>query len=213
MTRPDTFTEVEAVSDDIVIPRLSVGAALKDMKHEVRLFTPALLITHGRFDRDPVKEFDARFPPEKTTARPFVIDLQRENEFFFRGLGVVSLNAAARPINWDKRLYGIDASRADECFEFLGGIAFSDPKTNYYASVFSYDLRVQDPTSKISMPLTVKVFCVLANSFIAYFANDYVAPRAVKRATTKEFNISNFAAADSLLVNQVTDDPLKMRDE
>lgn len=213
MKRPDTFTEVESLSNDVEVPRLCVSDALRGMQHEVRLFTPALLVTHGGFDRDPVREFDARFPAERADERPFVIDLQRDDEFFFRGLGVVGLSCHKRPPNWDKRLYAIVSSRADECFEFLNGIAFSDPKRGYYASVMSYDLKIKDPTTKIQTVLDVKIFGVLANSFIAYIADSFDTPRAVKVPVGAGFNISNFVPTDGLLVNPFDDDPLKMRDQ
>lgn len=213
MDRPDTFTEVAAVRGDIEVPRLCVSDALRGMQRAVRLFTPALLVTHGGFDRDPVREFDARFPAERPDDRPFIIDLQHDNEFFFRGLGVVGLSCHKRPPNWDKRLYAISAPRADECFEFLNGIAFSDPKRAYYASVLSYDLRIQDPTSKIDTALDVKVFGVMSNTFIAYLSNDYEKPRALKVPMTANLNIGTIVPLDGLLINPFDDDPLKMRDQ
>lgn len=212
MDRPNTFTEVEAVPGDFEVPRLCVSDALRGMKSEVRLFTPALLITHGGFDRDPVREFDARFPAETADARPFVIDLQRDHEFFFRGLGVVGLDCHKKPINWDKRLYAIIESRAEECFEFLGGIAFSAPHRGYYANALSYDLTIKDPTSKTTAGLTVKIFGVLANTFVAYMQNDFVAPRAIKVPITGPVNFGMLPDTN-LSVNPVSDDdPLNMRD-
>lgn len=212
MDRPKTFTEVDAVTGDFEVPRLCVSDALRGMKNEVRLFTPALLITHGGFDRDPVREFDARFPAETADARPFVIDLQRENEFFFRGLGVVTLACHKKPINWDKRIYAIHVDRAEECFDFLNGIAFSAPDRGYYANALSYDLKIKDPTSKIVASLDVKIFGVLANNFVAYMANDFVAPRAVKIPISGPVNFGMLPGSN-LSINPVDDDdPLKMRD-
>lgn len=213
MKRPDAFTEVESLSNAVEVPRLCVSDALRGMQHRVKLFTPALLITHGGFDRDPVREFDERFPAERHEDRPFVIDLQRDDEFFFRGLGVVGLSCHKRPPNWDKRLYAITAARADECFEFLNGIAFSAPTRGYYASVMSYDLKIKDPTTKTRAVLDVKVFGVLANSFIAYLADSFITPQAVKVAVGAGFNINNFMPNAGLIVNAYDDDPLKMRDQ
>jgi hypothetical protein len=213
MDRPNTFTEVAVVTSDFEVPRLCVSDALRGMKNEVRLFTPALLITHGGFDRDPVREFDARFPAEKAEARPFVIDLQRDHEFFFRGLGVSGLDCHKRPINWDKRLYAISAERAEECFEFIGGIAFSDPHRGYYANALSYDLKIKDPTAKIVSSLDIKIFGVLANTFVAYMQNDFVAPRAIRVPINGPVNFG-LLPGTNLSVNPVSDDdPLKMRDQ
>ena len=213
MERPKTFTEVGAISGEVDIPRLCVSDALRGMKNAVRLFTPALLVTHGGFDRDPVQEFDARFPAESADERPFVIDLQRDSEFFFRSLGVVGLNCHRRPVNWDKRLYAITASRAETCFEFLGGIAFSAPDRGYYANVLSYDLRIKDPTAKIVTALDIKVFGVLANNFVAYLSNDFDAPRAFKIKIAANTNITGIVPSKNLLYNPSDDDPLKMRDQ
>lgn len=212
MERPKTFIDVAPVAADFEVPRLCVSDALRGMKNEVRLFTPALLITHGGFDRDPVREFDARFPADTADLRPFVIDLQREHEFFFRGLGVVRLDCHKKPINWDKRIYAIAASRAEECFEFLGGIAFSAPDRGYYANALSYDLKIKDPTSQIVSSLDVKIFGVLASNFVAYIRNDFVAPRAVKFPISGPVNFG-MLPGDNLIISPVDDDPLKMRDQ
>lgn len=212
MQRPDTFIEVDAITNSAEIPRLSVGDALRELKHEVRLFTPALLVTHGNFDRDPVMEFDARFPPSNADDRPFVIDLNRDNEFFFRGLGVVGLSCHKRPPNWDKRLYAITESRAETCFEFLNGIAFSNAKTGYYASTMSYDLKIKDPTTTAVSALTVKIFGVMSNSFVAYVLDEFVAPRAVKMPITPNFKLGAVLPHSNLFTNALSDDPLKMRD-
>lgn len=211
MDRPSTFTEVDVVTGDFEIPRLCVSDALRGMKNEVRLFTPALLITHGGFDRDPVREFDARFPADTADERPFVIDLQREHEFFFRGLGLRGLSCHKRPINWDKRLYAISAKRADECFEFLGGIAFSAPNAGYYANVLSYDLEINDPTTKFATMLSVKIFGVLASNFVAYIVDEPVMPRAIKIPISNPADFGHIPGAN-LIISPVDDDPLNMRD-
>lgn len=213
MQRPDTFTEADVVSNSVEVPQICVSDALRGMQQQVRLFTPALLVTHGRFDRDPVREFDARFPATNAEERPFVIDLKKDHEFFFRGLGVFGLSCHKRPPNWDKRLYAIAASRADECFEFLNGIAFSLPTDGYYASVLSYDLKIKDPTTKTFSALDVKVFGVVSNTFVAYLANDFVAPRAIKRNITTNFNLGAVVPKENLFFNLNDEDPLNMRDQ
>lgn len=213
MERPDTFKEVDAVSGEIEIPRLCVSDALRGMKQEVRLFTPALLVTHGRFDRDPVQEFDVRFPAERPDERPFVIDLTKDNERFFTGLGIRRISGHRRLVNWDKRLYAIVESRAEDCFNFLGGIAFSLPSENYYASVLSYDLQIKDPTAKVPTALTVKIFGVFANTFVAYVADTFVAPQVVTNSGATGYNISSFLPNNNLLFMPFDDDPMKMRDQ
>lgn len=166
MKRPDTFQEIEAVTNADAIQQISCSEALRNRGKTFCLFTPALLITHGGFDRDPVQEFDARYnlPPDY---RPFCIQLRKDDERFFDGLGVVQIPGHPK-VNWDQRLYAIDEEYAGDCFEFIGGIAFSDPKRGFFANVMSYDLVIPDPTSRRREFLTVKIFGVLANTFVAY---------------------------------------------
>jgi len=212
MERPDTFIEVEVADPTIAIPRLCVSDALRGLAHSVRLFTPALLLTHGGFDRDPVREFVFRAEIEKPDERPFVIDLKRDHERFFTGLGAAPLRPGGRPVNWDQRLYAVPEQHADDCFSFLGGLAFSNPAQNFYASTLSYDLQICDPTSTVKAPLTVKIFGVLANTFVAYIETAFFAPRPVKRIGATGFKLSDVIPAQNLLFTPVDDDPLKMRE-
>jgi hypothetical protein len=169
MSRPDSFREIESVTNADAIRQLSCSEALRNTGRKLRLFTPALLVTHGGFDRDPVQEFDARYGlPEKY--RPVCIQLKQDNERFFEGLGVHALPGRA-PVNWDQRLYAIDEQHHADCFDFIGGISFSDPRRNFFASVLSYDLLIPDPTSRRMEFLQVRVFGVLANTFAAYLQN------------------------------------------
>jgi hypothetical protein len=167
MDRPASFQEVEAIVGAPAIPQISCAEALRNKGANFQLFTPALLFTHGGFDRDPVIEFDARYDLP-ANYRPFCVQLQRDSERFFEGLGLKALPPQRRPANWDQRLYAIDEKYAADCFGFLGGIAWSDPRTNLFASVMSYDLPLPDPTSRVNEFLTVKVFGVLGNTFVAY---------------------------------------------
>ena len=112
MKRPDTFTEVEAITSADAIQAISCSEALRRREKPLVLFTPALLFTHAGFDRDPVVEFDARFPAESRDLRPFCIDLKGD-DVFFRGLGVMPSPGRVTPVNWDKRIYGIDADRKE----------------------------------------------------------------------------------------------------
>lgn len=168
MHRPATFTEIENITNADEIRQLSCAEALRSTGRDLVLFTPALLLTHGGLDRDPVMEFDARYNLPGDQYRPFVVDLKRDHERFFDGLGLHPLPGRTQPVNWDRRLYAIDKEYAGDCFEFIGGMCWSDPKTGFFAEVMSYDLVIPDPTSKLGELLTVKVFGVLANRLIAY---------------------------------------------
>ena len=155
MDRPKVFTQVEEVTHADSISRLSLSDVLNNRDRPLTLFTPALLITHGGFDRDPVVEFDARFPADNKDFRPFFTEV-RDPQTFFSGLGFAAL-PGRKPVAWDKRLYCIAKERADECFSFIGGIAFSNPKTGFFANVFSYDATIPDPTSDRGQYLDIKV--------------------------------------------------------
>ena len=166
MTRPSTFQPVEPITNADAVRQISCAEALRNKGKKFCLFTPALLITHGGFDRDPVQEFDARYnlPPDY---RPFCIQLKKDSERFFDGLGVVQIPGHPK-VNWDQRLYAIDEEYAGDCFEFIGGIAFSDQSRGVFANTMSYDLLIPDPTSRKHEVLSVKIFGVLANTFVAY---------------------------------------------
>lgn len=213
MDRPSSFRQIDAVSSAEDIVRLSCADVLNNRERPVALFTPALLITHGGFDRDPVIEFDALFPAANRDEKPFYTELKKDNEFFFSGLGLKAFPNRSRPVNWDKRLYCIDQSRAEECFGFISGIAFSDPKTGFFASVFSYPIRIPDPTSSRNQFLDVTVFGVLSNTFVAALearTNKPAIARKIKMATPNAG--IEFLAARKIVTSFDGTDPLKMRE-
>ncbi|NDC55228.1 MAG: hypothetical protein EBZ69_00070 [Alphaproteobacteria bacterium] len=213
MNRPDSFKQIDDIRDAEPILRRSLSDVLNAREKPLALFTPALLITHGGFDRDPAFEFNARFPAESPDLKPFYTELQREEEFFFRGLGRVALPGFAKPVAWDKRLYCIDASRAEECFSFIGGIAFSNPKTGMFASVFSYDTSIPDPTSFSRQWLQVKIFGVVSNSFVVFLEERGMKPPQARRIDMSSASASvSFLRQKGLLSSFTEDDPLKMRD-
>lgn len=213
MARPASFQQVDNVTAADDIARLSCADVLSQRANPLTLFTPALLVTHGGFDRDPVIEFDARFPADHADLRPFFIQLQRGDEAFFSGLGQAPVSGG-RMINWDRRLYCIDASRAEDCFAFIGGIAFSNPKTGFFASVFSYDLAIPDPTSRRNQFLPVKIFGVAANSFVSLIEHRIGnRPRARQIKMTSADATMTFLRDRSLITNFDGTDPLNIRDE
>lgn len=218
MKRPDTFTAIDPVTHADSISTVSCAEVLRRREKPVALFTPALLFTRCRFDRDPVVEFDAYMPAPSTDLRPFCVDLNADRaEWFFHGLGVMPAPGKSRPVNWDKRLYLIDETRASDCFGFLSGIAYSDPKTNFFASTFSYDLVIPDPTSKLRETLTVKVFGVISNTFVAYLDYSRFSPRSVPEVqvvyTHDPQLVLNSIAGKDVTTTFTGEDPLTMRDD
>lgn len=214
MSRPDSFREVEHITGADPVPLLSCSDVLRQRDRPVSLFTAALLFTHGGFDRDPVIEFDARYPAESADLRPFGIDLRRDHEFFFRGLGIQPPPGRQTPVNWDKRLYAIDSSREEECFGFLGGISFSHPKTGFFGNSFSYNILIPDPTSSTGDILSVRVFGVYSNVFIAMLLEQFNKPAIARRVTTPANGmLPDLLRGSNVITGYTGEDPLNMRDQ
>lgn len=181
--------ELGQTNDINPIEAVSCSGALSRIPGGVVLFTPALLVTHAGFDRDPVQEFDSLFPAEKSDERPFIVDLVNPNEVFFTGLGVKTTLGAKRPVNWDRRLYAIAKSREQECNAFFGGIYWLDRATSFHANSFKYTITIPDPTSKRKPAETidVNVFGVVSNKFVAYIEEQMLGPAKARKVGTAVF--------------------------
>lgn len=212
MTRPDSFKQVSAVTGTDGVQVLSCADALRQRGAPLALFTPAILFTHGGFDRDPVIEFDARFPAEQPDLRPFCVDLKKDNEFFFEGLGVSPPPGLQKPVNWDKRLYAIAESRAEECFAFLRGIVYSNPRQGFYGSAFSYALDISDPTSLKNDRLLVTVIGTITNHTVSFLAPRPTDRPILRQSKTVDGQLPAVLRGQSVITNFTGDDPLKMRD-
>lgn len=181
--------ELGQTNDINPIEAVSCSGALSRIPGGVLLFTPALLVTHAGFDRDPVQEFDSLFPAEKKDERPFIVDLVNPTEVFFTGLGVRITPDIKKPINWDRRLYAIAKSREAECNAFFGGIYWLDRVTNFHASSFKYTITIPDPTSKRNPieTIDVNVFGVTSNKFVAYIEEQIRGPARARRVSASVF--------------------------
>ena len=213
MKRPDTFVQIDEVIGADSIAPLSCADAFSRREHPLVLFTAALLFTHGGFDRDPVVEFDARFPAESKDLRPFFVDLARDKERFFSGFGVMPAPNRPRAVNWDKRLYCIDHRRKEECFEFLGGIAYSNQRTHVFASSFMQTVLIPDPTSRTGQTLEVHVAGVMSNKFVVYVEPQFNGPAVARQISTAHPHLippSIYKAG--LMAGFNGKDPLDMRD-
>lgn len=188
MDRPDTFVQVDAVTGADSVAPISCADAFSQRENPLVLFTPALLFTRGGFDRDPVIEFDARFPASSRDMRPFSVDLARDSERFFRGFGAMPAPGRPRVVNWDKRIYAIDQRRQEECFEFLGGIAYSDPKKQWFANSFLHTVTIPDPTSKTGQILDVHVVGVISNKIVVYVEPQLNAPAVVRQISADKLH-------------------------
>jgi hypothetical protein len=174
--------KIDTVKDGILPQRLSVSDVLRNSDKDFLLFTPALLMTHGGFDRDPVVEF-ASYYSEFSSARTACIDLCNDHEFFFRGLGIRFAPNTNKPINWDKRLYAVPKSAAEDCFAFLAGICWANSATGFFAYSVPHTIEILDPTAASAVALTVHAFGVAANNFVAYL-DPKTSPASVRVIST-----------------------------
>jgi len=212
MKRPDTFADVFNVTGADDIPVLSCADALQQRGNLV-LFTPALLFTHGGFDRDPVIEFDARFPAAAHEQRPFCVDLRKDTEFFFEGFPVMPAPGSTVPVNWNQRVYAIDQQRAEDCFAFLGGISYSNSDIGFFGSAFSYALDIADPTSKKHDRLVVNIFGAMTNSFLAYLEPRSTNVPIVRCPKTVDGKLPKIFHGQTVFSGFTGEDQITMRDE
>lgn len=145
---------------------------LRDMAVDFEFFTTAVICTAGRFDRDPVVEFNRVYQDSSAAELPFAIDYV---DPFFRGLGIGL--CAGSPVNWDHRIYGIIRERWELCRDMIAGIAIMDSKSGFYARVNFYEIQLVDlPAMKkqavvnIVPTISLTVFGVSSTSAFSYLA-------------------------------------------
>jgi len=112
---------------------------LAEMAQEFEFFTTAVICTAGRFDRDPLEEFNRLHPSDNPAELPFVLDYV---DPFFAGLGIGL--CAGRPVNWDHRLCGIVRERWDLLRNTVAGMAVMERATNFYGRVNFYEMQMLD---------------------------------------------------------------------
>lgn len=179
------------------------ATTLSAMTRDFAFFTPALILTHGGFNRDPLREFNAYHPVDTDEERPFAVDAGRP---FFQGLGIMPL-PHGEVVNWDHRLYGIIRSRWDELQGFLGSLAWYNPRKYHFARVMHYALIIVDPTAMartaplvLDVPtMTITVFGVSTNRGIHYLAPATDPPRTRAYPHTRPADQRIVAEAESVL--------------
>lgn len=113
---------------------------LRDLTRDFVLFTPALINTHGHFDRDPVQEFQRLHPSANLDDAVFCLDSDWP---LFQGIGQGLLVGA--PVNWDHRIYGVTKARWPLCRDFITAIGIVSRKRQFYARIAWHDLVIVDP--------------------------------------------------------------------
>jgi hypothetical protein len=175
---------------------------LGEMSEECVFFTPALLVTHGRLDRDPMREFNALLPASVPEAAPFAVD--SSGAPFFTGLGETAFDGET--IRWDYRLYGICRERWPECLRYLGSVAMYDTKCYHYARAVHYELRIVDSTALGQLRmlrdlpiLAITVFGVSTNRNLVYLAPAVDPPRTLPHVALREPDEAIVREAEAVL--------------
>jgi hypothetical protein len=214
MKRSAAFREVEHIVDADAIAVVPLADALRQRTADFFLFTPALLTTHSEFDRDPVIEFAVRMPANSADLRPFCVDLTRDKEFFFSGLGSRPSPRTSKVINWDRRLYCIDATRKEECISFFGGILFSNPASGVFGRSFYYEITLQDPTVRKYAALSVGVVGVRTNKYVAFLHPRLHGPARVVVTPVEKLHLCPSYIIDACALSGPSDsDPLRLRED
>lgn len=156
--------------DDDRVAGLPTHQTLVDMAAEFEFFTPALICIAGRFDRDPVVEYNRQFPRIDEVERPFYVDYSMA---FFEGLGDGFV--AGQPVNWDRRIYGVRRSRWEHLRDTLAGIAIKHTPSKFFAKIGFYEMPLVDPYALKKMPVvdklptvTITVFGVSSNKLFTW---------------------------------------------
>jgi len=181
----------------------SQAATLQDLVEDgVVLFTPALVTTHGGFDRDPVVEFARTVSTTDPDILPFVIDSEFQ---FFEGLGLGLLPGSPLPVNWNNRLYGVNEETWPELKNMMENIAWYDPKRYNFGQVGSHELTIVDPHALArgfvaEIPsVTITVFCVSALRGFYYINPATDPPRTLPTVVTNPPDPALVAEAQSVL--------------
>lgn len=119
--------------------------SLYEMRADFRFFTPALLITHGSFDRDPVGEY-IQHHGNDAAGGPFCVDADMP---FFAGLPAAMLGRPpfAELVDWNCRMYAVHKDRWEDLRDFIAGITISDRNRSFVARIGYYSMSVVDVTS------------------------------------------------------------------
>lgn len=160
--------------------RVAKVSTLGDMRADGYVFfTPALIITHGLFDRDPVIEFNRTHQTNDESDRPFHVDSEYP---FFQALGKSLVQGDL--VDWDHRLYGVHETHWAQLRDFIAAIAIYDPKRYHYAKIGFHNLKIVDPTAlhanRVSAELPtidIWVFFVSAYRYFAWMAPAKDPPR------------------------------------
>lgn len=119
-----------SVSRESFLAELAKGATLSDLARDFVFFTPALLHTHARLDRDPVGEF-----VQESTSQPLIAGVPSSSPIF-SGLRL------AGDSYWNHIVMAVDRGHWNKLSAFLAGLVINDTsrKVHYKSTLHSLEI-------------------------------------------------------------------------
>lgn len=157
--KPVTIQPDQVSSPTREQPQVGTADTLTKLAREYEFFTPALICLLGRFDRDPVVEFNHHMPDPDAALQPFELDLDKPLFDLPPGL------LAGRAVQWSRRLYGIHRERWPDCRDFISGITMMAADRSFWARPCFYELALPDHSAIADTPLLTKIPTVTVTVF------------------------------------------------
>lgn len=138
---------------------------LTELGRELKFFTPALLMTHGYFDRDILLAFIAQNPHDDPNMQPIAADIDYP---LFQGLRHTRLGNEI--VDWNRRLYMLHESRFELLTRFMLSVSVKDPVRKRLLKIEAHWLPIVDV---LAMPkifagelpmVSITVFCINSNA-------------------------------------------------
>jgi hypothetical protein len=187
-----------------------VPRSLGDLTREYALFTPALIFTHARLDRDPLQDF-IMANSLTTETGPAIVDCQWP---LFSGLG--RTNYQNELVDWNRRIYGCPLDYWEKLRGFIGGIVITEASSLFYSKVGWYDLNIVDPFELHSgrvldtVPaVSICVFMLSANRGVFYLEPATDPPRNLPIVTALPADPNVVREAEAVLGPPMDITPLK----
>lgn len=117
----------------------SLPSTFQELSKHFEFFTPALMMTKGGFDRDPLTEYVISYSPNDE-ATPNILD---HDEAFFANMGHTAINGDF--VEWDRRIYVIPRQHWQALRDFISSIAWSNPADKSFTRVHFREHEILDP--------------------------------------------------------------------
>lgn len=132
------LSQLASSPDQAAIVRDSKWPLTELAQHYV-LFTPGVLYTSLRLNRDPLAEFTSRQNLSDKDTRPVAVECTQP---LFQGLGVVVIGGQL--LNLDRTIFAIAKEHWPSLHAALTGLAVVDLRNQFYARVASAEMKIVD---------------------------------------------------------------------